>query len=192
VIVGGTGLHFEVLTKGLADIPETPADVRARADALIARDGVEVLAAALDPVTSSRLDLKNPARVQRAWEVQETTGRGMADWQDDTPPPLLAEGAATCIVLSIPPERLTPRIEERLDLMLGGGAIEEAEANAPDWHRSRPSAKAIGAAELIAHVRGEMTLDEARARIAVLTRQYAKRQRTFFRGRLKGWKEIAV
>ena len=192
VIVGGTGLHFEVLTKGLADIPETPADVRARADALMARDGVEGLAAGLDPITASRLDLKNPARVQRAWEVQQTTGRGMASWQDDTPPPLLAEDAATCIVLTIPPERLTPRIERRLDLMLNGGAIEEAEANAPNWHPDLPSAKAIGAAELVAHIRGDLSLHEARTRMAVLTRQYAKRQRTFFRGRLKGWQEVAV
>jgi tRNA dimethylallyltransferase len=74
--------------------------------------------------------------------------------------------------------------------MLKGGAIDEARRNAPDWHPGLPSAKAIGAAELISHVRGRMSLEEARDRIAVLTRQYAKRQRTFFRGRLKGWREI--
>lgn len=190
VIVGGTGLNFEALTKGLAPIPETPPEVRAEADARVASEGVAALAAELDAETASGLDLRNPARVQRAWEVQRATGRGMAAWQADTPPPFLPEDQATRIVLTMPPEKLTPRIEARLDDMLAFGALDEARRNEPDWHPGLPSAKAIGASELIAHVRGEMRLDEARERIAVLTRQYAKRQRTFFRGRLRGWREI--
>ena len=192
VIVGGTGLNFEALTKGLAPIPETPPEVRRAADRRMAEAGVAALAAELDRETAGTIDLKNPARVQRAWEVLKATGRGIAAWQGETPPPLLPQDAATCLVLTLPPERLTPRIEARTGAMLKDGALDEARANAPDWHPALPSAKAIGAAELVAHVRGEITLDEARTRIAVLTRQYAKRQRTFFRGRLKGWREVAV
>lgn len=192
VIVGGTGLNFEALTRGLAPIPPTPDEIRALADHRMAKDGIGALAAELDARTAARIDLKNPARVQRAWEVQQSTGRGMADWQDETPPPLVGPHEATRLVLTMSPERLTPRIEARLDAMLAGGALDEARENAPDWHPGLPSAKAIGAAELVAHVRGEMSLDEARARIAVLTRQYAKRQRTFFRGRLSDWTEIGV
>ena len=75
--------------------------------------------------------------------------------------------------------------------MLAEGALEEALRNAPGWHPALPSAKAIGAAELVAHVRGELSLDDARAAAIIATRQYAKRQRSWFRARMKGWRTIS-
>ena len=191
IIVGGTGLYFMALTEGLADIPETPAKIRASADAILAVAGISGLLASIDKETASRIDLQNPMRVQRAWEVQRTTGRGLASWQDDTGPALLPEGAATRILIDAPKDWLTPRIERRFDLMLEMGVLDEARANAETWHRSLPSAKAIGAEALISHVNGQIDLDTAKTAVVTLSRQYAKRQRSWFRARMKGWRSFS-
>ena len=84
VIVGGTGLYFRALTEGLAEIPPIPAAIRAEADALRLSGQIDVMRAALDAATATKTDLLNPVRVQRAYEVQRATGRGMAAWQADT------------------------------------------------------------------------------------------------------------
>ena len=186
IIVGGTGLNFAALTEGLAQIPATPPEVRAEADTLPLPD----LIAALDPETSAKLDLNNRMRVQRAWEVQRATGRSIAAWQAETPPPLLPLDRVTPLVLEPDKDWLTKRIARRFRLMLDEGALEEARAMLERWNPALPSAKAIGAPQLIAHLRGEMTLDEAEQAAVISTRQYAKRQRTWFRGRMKAWHKI--
>ncbi len=191
IIVGGTGLNFTLLTNGLADIPETPPEVRARADAL----GAEALRADLaarDPATLAAIDAANPMRVQRAWEVLEATGRPLIDWQAETPPPLLPLAETVPLVLRPDIPWLNAHIAARFDQMLAGGALEEARAALPGWDPARPSAKALGAPELIAHLRGEITLAEARDRAVTLTRQYAKRQRTWFRNRMKDWRVLDI
>lgn len=187
IIIGGTGLYFTALTEGLADIPETPARIRAEAMARIAGSGHHVLLEELDPDTRSRIDTANPMRVQRAWEVLKTTGRGLASWQDATPDPMLPVAQTRAIVLDAPKDWLTPRIERRFDKMLEAGALEEARANHPTWSPDLPSSKAIGAAELMAVLDGTLSLTEARNRSIILTRQFAKRQRTWFRARMKTW-----
>ena len=187
IIVGGTGLYFSALTEGLAEIPPTPPEIRAEAGARLAREGLTSLLADLDADTLARIDTRNPMRVQRAWEVLRATGRALASWQDDTPPPLLALRDTAAIVIDAPKAFLTPRIERRFDMMLAQGALEEARANLPGWDPRHPSAKAIGAAELIAHLQGRLTIDEARAAAIVATRRYAKRQRTWFRARMRDW-----
>ena len=190
VIVGGTGLYFSALTEGLAEIPETPPEIRAEADRLLAEQGLGAFLDALDPATRARIDTANPRRVQRAWEVQAATGRGLAAWQDATPAPLLPLEAVTPLLVDAPKDWLDPRIARRFDAMLAGGALDEARANLAGWDAARPAAQAIGAPELIAHLRGEMTLPEARAAAITATRQYAKRQRTWFRARMKGWRVV--
>ncbi|RKF15247.1 tRNA (adenosine(37)-N6)-dimethylallyltransferase MiaA [Roseovarius spongiae] len=190
IIVGGTGLYFTALTEGLADIPPIPPEVRARADSLRRDGALEAMIAALDAETRARIDTANPMRVQRAWEVQTATGRGLAQWQDATPPPLLSLAAAAALVLDSPKAWLTPRIERRFEQMIADGALDEARANMPDWTPERLSSKVIGAAELIAHLRGEMTLADAREAALIATRQFAKRQRTWFRARMKSWSWI--
>lgn len=192
IIVGGTGLYFTALTEGLAEIPETPAAVRAEADALRLRGDLAALLADLDPETLARIDRRNPMRVQRAWEVQRATGRGLAAWQDDTPPPLLPLARAQPLLIDAEKEWLNARIARRFDAMLAGGALEEARANLATWDPALPSARAIGAPELIAHLRGETTLDAARRAATIATRQYAKRQRTWFRARMKDWRVLAA
>jgi tRNA dimethylallyltransferase len=190
IIIGGTGLYFSALTEGLADIPATPPALRAEADHLLATQGLAALLTALDPLTIARIDTQNPMRVQRAWEVLRATGRGLAAWQDDTPPPLLPLDACTPLVITADKDWLGARIARRFDAMLDAGALQEARANLPLWDPALPSMKAIGAPELIAHLRGEMTLDQARDAATIATRQYAKRQRTWFRARMHAWHAV--
>ncbi|THD74935.1 tRNA (adenosine(37)-N6)-dimethylallyltransferase MiaA [Thalassobius vesicularis] len=187
IIVGGTGLYFTALTEGLADIPATPPEIRAQADARIAEHGHSPLLDEIDPETRARLDVLNPVRVQRAWEVQQATGRGLAAWQDDTPPPLLPLSSTVPIVFDVDKTWLNERIARRFDAMLDHGALDEARANLPTWNPASLSAKAIGAPELIAHLQGDMTLEQARDAATIATRQFAKRQRTWFRSKMKEW-----
>jgi len=190
VIVGGTGLYFTALTKGLAEIPPTPDATRQIADARMGQEGAGALLAELDAKTVVRIDVLNPTRVQRAWEVLHATGRGLADWQDQTGPALLALTQVEPIVLRPPVEWLNARIERRFDQMMDAGALAEVAAELPFWQPTRASARAIGAPELVAHLRGDLELHAAVAQAKLASRQYAKRQRTWFRNRMDGWKPL--
>lgn len=186
IIVGGTGLNFQALTEGLADIPATPSKVRATGNTMSLAD----LTAALDPQTAQTLDLDNRARVQRAWEVLTATGKGLALWQAQTPPPLLPLTDCTAIALNVDRDWLLGRIERRFDLMLEGGALDEVRAIEPHYDPTLPAHKAIGVPELIAHLRGTLTLSEARDAAVIATRQYAKRQRTWIRSKMSDWEQL--
>jgi tRNA dimethylallyltransferase len=186
VIVGGTGLFFAALTSGLADIPPIPAAVRAQADSLT----LDQLRAGLDAGTSARIDLMNRARVQRAWEVLTATRRPLIDWQGATGAPLLPLDQTTPLVLTPAKPWLDPRIAARFDAMLAGGALDEVRAALPDWNPELPSSKAIGAAELVAHLRDEMSLAQARDAGVLATVQYARMQRKWFRRRMAGWQAV--
>ena len=101
IIVGGTGLYLSALTEGFADIPEIPEAVRTRSAARLQAGRLHTMLADLardDPATLARIDQNNPMRVQRAWEVLAATGRGLSDWHRTTPPPILPQATATCIV----------------------------------------------------------------------------------------------
>lgn len=188
VIVGGTGLYFAALTEGLAHIPPTPPGIRAQGDSL----SLPALVAALDPATAGRIDLHNRARVQRAWEVLTATGRPLAEWQADTAPPLMPVAQARALVLRPQVDWLNARIAARFDAMLAEGALDEARAMLPRWNPAHQSARAIGATELVAHLHGRMSLDQARVAAVIATRQYAKRQRTWLRNRMAHWQSIAL
>ncbi|MCO8144440.1 tRNA (adenosine(37)-N6)-dimethylallyltransferase MiaA [Rhodovulum tesquicola] len=192
IIVGGTGLYFTALTEGLAEIPATPPAIRAEADARIAAGDAAGLLAELDATTAARIDRQNPVRIQRAWEVLHATGRGLAEWQDATPPPLLPLAAAQPLVIDARKDWLNARIDTRFDAMIAGGALDEVRTNLPRWDTRLLSARAIGAPELVAHLRGEMALEDAIAAAKIASRQYAKRQRTWFRSKLGAWRRIAA
>jgi tRNA dimethylallyltransferase len=187
VIVGGTGLYFMALLEGLVVIPPIPPQLRARGDAM---DRVAMLDA-LDAATRARIDVMNRARVQRAWEVQQATGRGLRSWQADTGAPLLARSKLEALVLRPDVEALNARIEARFDAMMDQGALDEVRRILPQWDATRPAARAIGAAELAAHLRGELSLDAAITMAKLASRQYAKRQRTWLRRRMADWRELA-
>ena len=192
VIVGGSGLNFNALTRGLAEVPDTPPEIRAEADERLATEGRAALLADLDPATVARIDQMNPVRVQRAWEVLRTTGRGLASWQDDTPSPLLPLSQAEALVLVPEIPWLDDRISRRFTGMLAGGALDEARANLPGWNPKLASAKAIGGPELIAHLCGDLTLAAATDAANLASRQYAKRQRTWFRSNMKAWRQLSL
>lgn len=183
IIVGGTGLYFSALTQGLADIPLTPPDIRATGDRMARDDMID----ALDAETRGQIDLLNRARVQRAWEVLQTTGRGLALWQRHTGAPLLPLDAAQGIVFDAPRDWLNERIARRFDQMIDAGALDEARAILPDFDASLPAHRAIGAPELIAYLRAEITLEQARTSAVIATRRFAKRQRTWMRSKMQQW-----
>jgi len=192
ILVGGTGLYLTALTEGLTDIPPIPPATRAKGDTLRPTpEGVARMIAALDPETRSRIDLKNPMRVQRAWEVAEATGRGLADWQAATGPARLAGDAALKLRIEADRDWLAERIDRRFDAMIAHGALDEVAAVRPYWDAQAPWARAIGAAELMAHLEGSLPLAEAITRAQALSRQYAKRQRTWLRARMAGWQPVA-
>ncbi len=190
VIVGGTGLYFMALTQGLVVIPPIPAAIRAEADARRLGGGIAGMVSELDPITVGRIDLANPARVQRAWEVWRTTGRGLADWQRDTGPAVLPLGEAQGVLLQTDRDRLNARIDARFDGMMAAGALDEVRANAADYDAAKPWAKAIGAAEMMQSLQGALPLSEAVFLAKLATHQYAKRQRTWFRARMRTWTSL--
>lgn len=201
ILVGGTGLYLSALTVGLAVIPPVPPQVRAEAAARLAGAGAAALLAELDPATAASIDQANPVRVQRAWEVWRATGRGLAAWQAETPRPVLPLAAAQPLLLEVPREILAARIAARFEAMLAAGALDEVRAESAldegHAHGARgnprhPSARAIGAAELRAHLDGRLSLEAARDRAVTATRQYAKRQRTWFRARMHAWPRLAL
>ena len=192
VIVGGTGLNFTALTRGLAEIPPVPPAIRAEADARLAAEGRAALLAELDPATAARIDPLNPVRVQRAWEVWRATGKGLAAWQAATPAPLLPRAACDAVVLVPDVVWLNDRIDQRFKAMLSDGALDEARANLVHWSPRLPSSRAIGAAELIAHLKGELDLSQAVEAACLASRQYAKRQRTWFRSNMRDWRHLSL
>ena len=192
IIVGGTGLYFKALTEGLAEIPEPPEAIRAAVDARLKAEGLEALVADLaarDPATAEIADLQNPMRVTRALEVLEATGKGLAAWRAETPPPLIAD--AEKVLIAPERETLYARCDLRFDRMIEAGALAEARAIAAlNLDPSLPAMRAVGAPELLAHLRGEITLGEAAAAARQATRNYAKRQMTWMRNQMKDWARI--
>lgn len=185
IIVGGTGLYFKTLTQGMAEIPATPPHVRAEADQM----SLAALTAELDRQTAARIDLNNRARVQRAWEVLKATGRPLADWQDSTPPPLLPLESCHAIVMDTDKDWLEARIRRRFSLMMESGALEEVRAMQDRYDPALPSCKAIGVPELMGYLDGRCSREDACERAAIATRQYAKRQRTWFRSGMRDWQK---
>jgi tRNA dimethylallyltransferase len=185
IFCGGTGMYFMALTDGLADIPEIPAEVRDAARALLAEIGVEELHARLadrDPLTASRLRPSDPQRVLRAYEVFEATGRPLAEWQDQPAAPLLT-GKIAAFVLDVPRPDLRARIASRFARMVENGGLDEARA-LEGLDPSLPAAKLLGLKPLQALARGEVTKDQALEAAITATRQFAKRQMTWFRNRM--------
>ena len=186
IIVGGSGLYFTALTEGMAEIPATPPEVRRMADQMSLQD----LLSGLDQPTLAGIDTRNRARVQRAWEVEHATGRSLTTWQADTPPPLLPLDSAYPIVVDADKDWLLKRINTRFDQMLQTGALEEVNAMRDRYDPALPSCKAIGVPELMAYLDGEISLEDARDKATIATRQFAKRQRTWCRSRMAQWHRI--
>ncbi|MDO1584451.1 tRNA (adenosine(37)-N6)-dimethylallyltransferase MiaA [Rhizobium oryzicola] len=188
VFVGGTGLYFKALTGGLSEMPAIPTDLRESLRARLIAEGAEPLhqeLSRLDPVVAARLAVSDGQRIVRALEVVLTTGRSIAEFQAATGPVIIDLATARKIVVL--PERkvLHDRINRRFEIMLETGAVEEVEALLKlHLPADATSMKAIGVAEIAAMLRGEMSRDQVIERGSALTRQYAKRQMTWFRNQM--------
>ena len=190
IIVGGTGLYFSSLTNGLIDIPDIPAQIRSEAKNRIQSEGFESLIEEIDPETIKKIDKNNPVRIQRAWEVMKATGRGLVSWHRETPKPVLELKNCEKILVDGDAFIINNRISSRFDQMLDNGLLEEASKNFSTWDKKNPSSKAIGAKELMAFLNDDISMEQLKEKVVVATRQYAKRQRTWFRSKMKSWKKL--
>ena len=196
VFVGGTGLYFKALTGGLSDMPDIPADIRARLRQRLLEEGAEPLhreLAKIDPAMAASLEVRDGQRIVRALEVFEATGQSIGIYQTRMGPVVIdPERARKVVVL---PDRavLHQRINGRFQMMLDMGAEDEVRALlALDLPPEMPAMKAIGVSQIAAMIRGDMTRGEVLETGAAATRQYAKRQMTWFRNQMdESWERIA-
>jgi len=188
IFVGGSGLYFKALTRGLSAVPPIPPAIREGVRARLERDGVEALHAELrqrDPASAERLKPRDRTRIARALEVVEATGRSLTDWHREGLPPLLPQGQSSALFLAPDRDQLYARIDARFDAMLNAGALEEVAALAArHLDPLLPAMKAHGVPALIEHLRGGITLAETAAVGRANSRHYAKRQFTWFRHQL--------
>jgi tRNA dimethylallyltransferase len=183
LLCGGTGLYFSSLIDGLSPIPPVSDAVRQEARETLKAIGpaaLHAMLAAVDPATAARLRPTDSQRVARAWEVWRGSGRGLAAWQADRGAP--AEWRFRAVLLDPPREVLREAIEGRFAMMLAAGALAEVRALLDlELDAALPAMRAHGVPELAAHVRGDISIEEAARRARLVTGQYAKRQATWFR-----------
>jgi tRNA dimethylallyltransferase len=185
IFVGGTGMYFMALEEGLAQIPPVPETVRSAARALLTQIGVSELherLAARDPETAAGLRATDPQRTLRAWEVLEATGRPLVEWQRTPAEPILKDMRLACILLDPSRPALRAAIAARFETMVEAG-LDEARA-LEGLDPALPAAKLLGLRPLQALARGEIDRETAIAQAVTATRQFAKRQMTWFRGRM--------
>jgi tRNA dimethylallyltransferase len=190
IVVGGTGLYFSALTRGLAVMPPIPKQTRDRVRARLNAEGAAALhdeLQRLDAAAAARLSRADGARVSRALEVMLATGRSILDWHQDTDPSDADADSLPAVKIFLSPDRseLASRIDARFDAMIAAGAIEEVRAlMARNLDPSLPAMKAHGVPWVIRQLKGEITLAEAVEGAKRDTRQYTKRQATWFRNQL--------
>jgi tRNA dimethylallyltransferase len=188
IFVGGTGLYFRALVEGISEMPDIPQSVRERWRYELADKGATKLHRILMREDSEAAMMLRPAdgqRIARALEVLEASGRSILKWQADKGKPLIDRAGARFMVIEPDRAELVARIEARFDSMIEKGALEEVKAlTALGLDPELPAMKAIGVRELQAALAGEMTFGEAIAHAKIATRQYAKRQTTWFRHQL--------
>ena len=196
VFVGGTGLYVNLLFQGISNIPSIPIKTK--------NEGKEILNSdpsffynylkQNDPHILSIIDCNNNRRLQRAWEVMETTGVSLIEFHRDRKNPILNPKKTKKIVLCIDKILLNKIIDLRFDNMLASGAIYECQKvlSEGNWDYSLPSSKVIGAQELVLYLQNLKSLEDAILEAKIKTHQFAKRQRTWFRKNMKDWKTVEI
>ena len=199
IVVGGTGLYLKALLEGIADVPPVPPEAMTAARARLAEIGGEAFRAelaVLDPAGAARIRPTDHQRLMRAMSVARATGIALSEWhrraharKEDAPP------LGRFLVLALHPARadLGAVLDRRFEEMLTAGALDEVRALARlDLDPTLPVVKALGVAQLLAHIRGETTLAQAVALAQRATHQFAKRQETWLRGQLRADKAFAA
>ncbi|MCQ1572047.1 tRNA (adenosine(37)-N6)-dimethylallyltransferase MiaA [Neorhizobium galegae] len=196
VFVGGTGLYFKALTGGLSDMPEISQEIRCEVRLRLKEEGPEALHAELsarDAAVAASLEPKDGQRIVRALEVLAETGRSIAEFQGRQGPMVIDPSRAKKLVVLPDRKLLHERIDRRFETMLESGAVDEVRAllaldPAPDL----PVMKAIGVAQIAEILESRMSREEVIERGSALTRQYAKRQMTWFRNQMdESWERLA-
>lgn len=194
LLVGGTGLYFNALTRGLADIPAVPDAVRDTVQAAYDLEGEAAFRrrlAEVDPTAAAAITPGDRQRLIRALAVAQATERSLTDWKADTRPPL-APGSYEALVVEPPRDRLYAACDVRVSQMIQHGALDEVRTLlARNLDPTLPAMKAVGVPELAAHLSGATTLDQAVAAIRLSTRHYAKRQLTWFRNQTADWARVS-
>ncbi len=188
IFTGGTGLYFRALAGGISDMPDIPDSVRERWRYRLAEEGSNKLHRLLwrvDPVSAETLNPADGQRIVRALEVCEASGKPLSYWQELPGRPLIDNLSARKILIMPDRDKLALRIDLRFDTMIGAGALQEVEQLlALKLDPTLPALKAIGVRELGSYLKGEIAMEEALEMAKAATRQYAKRQRTWFRNQL--------
>ena len=191
IVVGGTGLYFETLTRGIAAVPPIADEVRAAVRARLKAGGTAALHAELvraDPAMGERIRPGDRSRITRALEVVLATGRSLSDWHGQSQPAALNPARAIKVFLKPDRTELKRRIESRFAAMLASGALDEVQALAArGLDPALPAMKAHGVPWLIRYFNGEIDLTEAAAGGVRDTWRYTKRQATWFRNRMPDW-----
>ncbi|MFO7745593.1 MAG: tRNA (adenosine(37)-N6)-dimethylallyltransferase MiaA [Psychroflexus sp.] len=180
ILVGGSGLYQKAVTEGLDSFPEIPSEIRQKYNTILKTEGLKKLQALLqekDPETYKTIKLSNPRRLTRALEVIEVSGQSFFSFQNQNKKQRPFE--ITKIGLDAPREVIYNRIEQRVDLMIEQGLIEEARRLYPFRHLN--ALQTVGYKELFAHFEGILSLAEAISEIKKNTRRFAKRQMTWFK-----------
>ena len=188
IFVGGTGLYFRALAEGISDMPDIPQSIRDRWRYELKEQGAEKLHRILmreDSAVGMQLKPTDSHRIVRALEVLDASGRSIAEWQAARGRPLIDRDSARFLVIEPDRAELVGRIEARFDRMLDSGALDEVrQLVALNLDPDLPAMKAIGVRELQAAMAGQTGFPDAIERAKIATRQYAKRQATWFRHQL--------
>ncbi len=191
IVVGGTGLYFRALLEGLSPVPPIPEAVRIHWRGAASRLGAARLHEILtqrDPEMASRLRPSDPQRIARALEVLDATGRSLADWQRQPGEPLLDPETCERVVIMPPRAEIYARADARFDAMVAAGALGEVRALAArKLDPSLPAMRALGVPQLIAHLAGALSIEEAVATAKLETRHYIKRQSVWLRRNMNAW-----
>lgn len=193
IFVGGTGLYFNALTRGLADVPPVPSEVRAEIDARFAAEGEAAFRQALAAVDSPAEAAIAPGdrqRLVRALAVALVAGRSLSDLRAETRP-VLAPGSYEAMVVEPDRQALYAACNVRVSVMMANGALDEVRRlMARDLSPGLPIMKAVGVRELSAHMGGDLALEDALDIMRQTTRNYAKRQLTWFRNQTPDWRRV--
>jgi tRNA dimethylallyltransferase len=184
LFVGGTGLYLKALLHGLFEGPPRDAELRERLTRVAKEHGPQALhdrLAQVDPQAAGRLHLNDTRRVIRALEVWELTGRSISSWQQEWTQAARLP-ADRCLYLDLPRDELHGRIDARVHQMIARGLVDEVRAlRSLPRPLSREAAQALGYKEMFVHLDGQATLEETIVQIQTRSRNFAKRQLTWFR-----------
>ena len=193
IIVGGTGLYFNTITKGISKIPNIDIKTRNKVRSLFKKIGYKKFYKKLlnmDPKIKDKILPTDSQRVQRAYEVMVKTKKSLIDWMSNTKSDFIDYDVKK-IFIEIPREELLKKISIRTENMFKNTCIEEVKKfNTLKLNKSLSANKLIGVQEINSYLKGTITLDQCRELINVKTRQYAKRQNTWARGHMKNWNKL--